>query len=153
MEEINLDLQKVIEKCKAGEDGIYAVFSDHLSMDANIVMVVKDHELVTPKELKLEIGEDKGHYRSSKGWNNGTIELLMDSNSAYYGSMGFSTGINLLKEMFPGMKAYYCNATHYMFSGRWGRVKEDSYYAKRCDELYDVIGYEENEDLDFVVSK
>ena len=135
-------IDEIINKCKENGDGIYAFFHDHLSMDANLVLVVKDHELVTPKELKLEINPSEpseGHYTAREGWYNGTIELLMDSNSAYYGSMGFSTGIRLLKEMFPSMKTYYCNRGWYTFPQDWREIKADGYYAKKCDEIFNVI--------------
>ena len=135
-------IDEIINKCKDNGDGIYAFFHDHLSMDANLALVVKDHEIVTPKELKLEISPSepsRGNYKAREGLYNGTIELLMDSNSEYYGSMGFSTGIKLLKEKFPGMKTYYCNRGWFTFPQAWREIKEDSYYAKRCDELFNVI--------------
>lgn len=131
-------IDEIINKCKENGDGIYAFFHDHLSMDANLALVVKDHEIVTPKELRLDIPNSYS-YKAREGWYKGTVELLMDSNSEYYGSMGFSTGIRLLKEMFPGMKVYYCNRGWYTFPKAWREIKEDSYYAKRCDELFNVI--------------
>lgn len=149
-------IDEIINKCKENGDSIYAFFYDHLSMDANLALVVKDHEIVTPKELKLEIGNNRGHYFAREGWYKGTVELLMDSNSEYYGSMGFSTGIRMLKEMFPGMKTYYCNAGWFTFPKQWMEITEDRYYAKQCDELFEVIHYThepKNEDLDYVISK
>jgi len=134
-------IDDIINKCKENGDGIYAFFYDHLSMDANLALVVKDHEIVTPKELKLEIEDGEGHYKAREGWYKGTIELLMDSNSSYYGSMGFSTGIGMLKEKFPGMKTYYCNAGWYTFPQDWREIKADGYYAKKCDEMLEVIHY------------
>lgn len=132
-------IDKIINKCKENGDGIYAFFYDHLSMDANLALVVKDHEIVTPKELKLEIKDGEGHYFAREGWYKGTIELLMDSNSEYYGSMGFSTGIRLLKEKFPGMKTYYYNRGWYTFLSKWMEIEADDYYAKQCDEIFNVI--------------
>lgn len=149
-------IDEIINKCKASEDGIYAFFCDHLSMDANLALVVKNHEIVTPKELKLEIGENRGHYIARKGSYAGTIELLMDNNSEYYGSMGFSTGIRMLREMFPGLKVHYCNAGWYTFPSKWMEIKTNGYYAKKCDEMFEVIHFEhepKNEDLDFVLDK
>ena len=149
-------IDNIINKCKENGDGIYAFFCDHLSMDANLALVVKNHEIVTPEELKLEIEDGEGHYTARKGSYKGTVELLMDSNSEYYGSMGFSTGIRVLKEMFPGLKIRYCNAGWYTFPQKWMEIKDDSYYAKKCDELFEVIHYaheSKNEDLDYVLDK
>lgn len=149
-------IDEIINKCKENGDGIYAFFCDHLSMDANLALVVKDHELVTPKELELEIGENRGHFRAREGRYKGTIELLMDSNSEYYGSMGFSTGLRLLKEKFPGMKTYYCNVGWYTFPQEWREIEDDSYYAKKCDEMFEVVHYAhepKDEDLDFIFDK
>lgn len=149
-------IDKIINKCKENGDGIYAFFHDHLSMDANLALVVKDHEIVTPKELKLESENGDFDYKAREGWYKGTVELLMDSNSSYYGSMGFSTGIRLLKEMFPGMKAYYCNTGWFTFPKKWMEITDDRYYAKRCDELFEVVHYDhepQNEDLDYVLDK
>lgn len=141
-------IDEIINKCKASDDGIYAFFCDHLSMDANLALVVKNHEIVTPEELKLEIGNDRGHYKARKSSYTGTIELLMDSNSEYYGSMGFSTGIRMLKEMFPGMKVRYCNAGWFTFPSKWMEIKDDGYYAKQCDELFEVIHFEHGTEKD-----
>lgn len=132
-------IDEIINKCKDNGDGIYAFFHDHLSMDANLALVVKDHEIVTPKELSLDIPNSYGSYKARESWHNGTIELLMDSNSECYGSMGFSTGIKLLKEKFPGMKVYYCNRGWYTFPQAWREIKSDNYYAEMCDELFNVI--------------
>lgn len=141
-------IDEIINKCKASEDGIYAFFCDHLSMDANLALVVKNHELVTPEELKLEIGGGRGHYKAREGWYKGTVEFLMDSNSEYYGSMGFSTGIRMLKEMFPGLKVRYCNAGWFTFPKKWMEITEDRYYAKQCDELFEVIHFEHETEKD-----
>lgn len=149
-------IDEIINKCKASEDGIYAFFCDHLSMDANLALVVKNHEIVTPKELKLESENGDFDYKAREGWYKGTVELLMDSNSSYYGSMGFSTGIRLLKEMFPSLKVRYCNAGWFTFPKQWMEITKDRYYAKQCDEMFEVIHFEhepKNEDLDFVLDK
>lgn len=134
-------IDEIINKCKENGDGIYAFFYDHLNMSANLALVVKDHEIVTPKELRLDIPNSYGSYIAREGWYKGTIELLMNSNSEYYGSMGFSTGIRLLKEKFPGMKVYYCNYGWYTFPHEWREIKSDSCYAKNCDELFEIIHY------------
>lgn len=137
----------IINKCKENGDGIYAFFCDHLSMDANRALVVKDNEIVTPKEIKLEIGECKGHYKATQPCGcEGTIEFLMNSDSPYYGSMGFSTGIRMLKEMFPGLKTYYCNVGYYTFPSKWMQVRKESCYAKACDEMLEIIHYNEGQE-------
>lgn len=139
-------IDTIINKCKESEDGIYAFFCDHLSMDANLVLVVKDHEIVTPK--KLEFGEGESVVFAKADWRKGILELLMDSNSGYYGSIGFSTGIRILKEMFPGLKTRYCNVGWYTFPQEWKEIKSDGYYAKQCDEMFEVIHFEHGTEKD-----
>ena len=143
MEEIRITTEDIYNKILEGPDGIYAFYYDHLSMDANQIVVVKDHKFV-PINVKID---ENCRFETDK-----VLELNMDSDSEYYGTIGFTHGLKILKEHF-GLKTYYCNAAHYMFSGRWGRVNKDSYYAKKCDEFYDVIGDEKNEDLDFVINQ
>ena len=139
-------IDKIIDKCKASDDGIYAIFCDHLSMDAHLVIVVKDHEIVTPKKLELCKGESVIFARGD--WRKGYLELLMASDSEYYGSIGFSTGIKMLKEMFPGMKTRYCNVGWYTLPGEWKEIKKDNYYAKKCDELFEVTTFEHKAEKD-----
>lgn len=127
---------EIISKCKANGDGIYAFFMDHLSMNANRVLVVKDHEAV-PIDITTENGK---HIKNGNIYEE-TVEFLMDSDSNYYGSIGFSHGLKVLKEHFPGLKTYYCNTGWYTFPQAWCEIKADSCYAKQCDEMFEIIKF------------
>ena len=132
LESINESYRKVgqiIDKCLANGDGIYAWFQDHLNCDANSVIVVKNHKLV-PINIKV------GKFKLESGPND-ILELLMDSDSDYYGTIGFTHGMKVLKEHF-GLKTYYCSIGYNTFSRRWEKVKKDDYYAKKCDEFFDI---------------
>lgn len=129
-------IDEIISKCKANGDGIYAFFFDHLSMDANRVLIVKNHEAV-----QVDITTEDGKHIKNDSIFKETVEFLMDSDSSYYGSVGFRHGLQILKEHFPGLKTYYCNTGWYTFPQKWMEIKEDGYYAKKCDELLEIIKY------------
>lgn len=154
MEKLNVDLNELKKKCIANGDGIYAYFCDHLSMDAHKVFVVKDGKTVLPsdeclKELKLD-----SEWRRRDISSDNVFELLIDSDSEYYGTIGFSHGIQILKNHYPGFKAYYCNVGWYTFPQAWLKRDKDTCYMRNCDEWIDIIDFEdENEDLDFVISR
>lgn len=129
-------IDEIIEKCKANGDGIYAFFMDHLSMDANRVLVVKDHEAV-----HIDITTEDGKHIKNDNIFKETVEFLMDSDSPYYGSIGFSHGLKTLKEHFPGLKTYYCNTGWYTFPQAWREIKVDNHYARMCDEMFEIVKY------------
>jgi len=154
MEKLNVDLNELKKKCISNGDGIYAYFCDHLSMDANKVFVVKDGKMVIPcedalKELKLD-----SEWRRKDISSDNVFELLINSDSEYYGTIGFPHGMKILRKYYPGFKVYYCNVGWYTFPHCWLRVKKDTCYMRSCDEMITIIEEEDkDEDLDFVISK
>ena len=154
MKELPID---IIEKCKSSNDGIYAYFCDHLSMDANKIFVVQNHEIVMPSDDCLEELHLASEWRKKDViWAKGVMEILIDSDSDYYGTIGFTHALQILKRYYPDLKTYYCNVGWFTFPKEWMEITEDRYYAKRCDEMFEVIHFEHksvNEDLDFVLDK
>lgn len=134
-------IDEIISKCKANGDGIYAFFFDHLSMDANRVLVVRNHEAV-----QVNITTEDGKHIKNDSIFKETVEFLMDSDSSYYGSVGFGHGLHILKEHFPGLKTYYCNVGYYTFPSKWMQIRKDSCYAKQCDEMFEIINYDEGQE-------
>ena len=154
MEKLTVDLNELKKKCIANGDGIYAFFYDHLSMDANRVFIVKDGKMVLPcedalKELKLD-----SEWRRKDISSDNVFELLINSDSEYYGTIGFSHGMEILRKYYPGFKVYYCNVGWYTFPQCWLRVNKDTCYMRSCDEMITIIEEEDkNEDLDFVINE
>lgn len=133
--EVNMDGVNIQDKCIANGDGIYAYYSDTLNMDANHVFVVKNGKVVLPSDRclkELNIDEKWGLYGSE-------FVLYTYNDSAYYGTVGFKHGMEILKKYYPRLKTYYCNVGYHTFPNKWFKTNMDSVYVKVCDDMINIV--------------
>jgi hypothetical protein len=108
------------------ENGIAVVYHDHLSCDAFRVYVRKDGETIKPeKKFRYRWSDEKKNYEILEEefarWDTqyeDCREVDMVGSSSYYGSVGLTDTVKLLREKY-GLPVYYVNIGWCTFPSAW----------------------------------
>lgn len=118
--------QSIDRAIESVTDGIVILYEDHLSMDAFKVYVRKDGKSVkSEKNYRYRRNDEKKNYEILEEefsiWDTqyeDCGEVIMVGSSSYYGSVGLTDTVKLLREKY-GLPVYYVNIGWRTFPSAW----------------------------------